>query len=79
LKKWKYLYNQVLNIHGVHEVELMDIHTTEPPVPEPSLVEVETAIGILKRYKSPGTDQILAKMIKAGSKTLKSEIYNYIL
>jgi hypothetical protein len=26
-------------------------------VPEPSLVEVEIAIGKLKSYKSPGTDQ----------------------
>jgi len=50
----------------------------EPLVPEPSLVEVETAIGKLKRYKSPGTDQILAEMIKAGGETLHSEIHMLI-
>jgi hypothetical protein len=44
----------------------MDIHTVEPFVPKPSLVEVEIAIGKLKSYKSSGTDQILAKLIKAG-------------
>jgi hypothetical protein len=36
-------------------------------VPEPSLVEVEIAVGRLKSYKSPGTDQIPAELIKAGS------------
>jgi hypothetical protein len=41
----------------------MDIHTTEPLVPEPSLVEVEIAIGKLKSYKSPGTDNIPAELI----------------
>jgi hypothetical protein len=44
-----FLY-QVLNTHGVHDVRQMDIHTTEPLVPEPSLVEMEIAIGKLKSY-----------------------------
>jgi hypothetical protein len=58
----------VLNVRGVHNVRQMDIHTAEPLVPEPSLVEVEIAIGKLKLYKSPGTDQIPAELIKAGGK-----------
>jgi hypothetical protein len=37
-------------------------------VPERSLVEVEIAIGKLKSYKSLGTDQIPAELIKAGVK-----------
>jgi hypothetical protein len=56
----------------------MDIHTAEPLVPEPSLVEVEIAIGKLKSYKSPGTDQIPAELIKAGGETLNSEIHRLI-
>jgi hypothetical protein len=56
----------------------MDIHTAEPLVPEPSLVEVEIAIGKLNSYKSPGTDQIPAKLIKAGGETLYSEIRRLI-
>jgi hypothetical protein len=56
----------------------MDIHMAEPLVPEPSLVEVEITIGKLKRYKSQGTDQILAELIKAGGETLCSEICKLI-
>jgi hypothetical protein len=40
--------NQVLNVHGVHDDRQMDIHMAEPLVLEPSLVEVEIAIGKLK-------------------------------
>jgi hypothetical protein len=48
LNRWKNFFNQVLNVHGVHVVRQMDIHTAEPLVPEPGLVEVEIAIGKLK-------------------------------
>jgi hypothetical protein len=34
----------VLNIHGVHDVRQMNIHTAEPLIPEPRLVEVEIAV-----------------------------------
>jgi hypothetical protein len=56
----------------------MDIHTAESVVPEPSLVEVEIVIGKLKSYKSPGTDQIPAELIKAGCETLYPEIHRLI-
>jgi hypothetical protein len=49
----------VLKVHRVHDVRQMDIHTAEPLLPEPILIEVEIGIGKLKSYKSPGTDQIL--------------------
>jgi hypothetical protein len=65
----------VLNVHGVHNVRQKDIHVAEPLVPEPSLVEVEIAIGKLNSYKSPGTDQILAELVKAGGETLCSKIH----
>jgi hypothetical protein len=50
----------------------------EPLVPEPSLVEVEFAVGRLKRYKSPCTDQIPADLIKEGGDILRSEIQHFI-
>jgi hypothetical protein len=63
LNWWKKFFNHVLNVHGVHNVRQMDIHTAEPLVPEPSLIEVEIAFGKLKRYKSPGTDNIPDELI----------------
>jgi hypothetical protein len=44
---WKIFFNQALNVHGVDDVRQINIHTAEPLVPEPSLVEVEIAIGKL--------------------------------
>jgi hypothetical protein len=78
LNRWKNFFNQVLNVHGVHDIRQMDIHMTEPLVSEPSLVEVEIAFEKLKSYKSPGTDQIPAELVKAGCETLYSETHKLI-
>jgi hypothetical protein len=47
-------------VSGVRQIE---VNTAEPLVPEPSHVEVEIAIAKLKKYKSLGSDQILAELI----------------
>jgi hypothetical protein len=78
LNRWKNYFYQLLNIHGVNDVRQTDIHTAEPLVPEPSSFEVEIAIGKLKRYKSPGIDQIPAELIQAGGNTLRFEIHKLI-
>jgi hypothetical protein len=39
---------------------------------------VEIAIGKLKSYKSPGTDNIPTELIKAGGETLYSEVHRLI-
>jgi hypothetical protein len=49
-------------VGGVRQTE---IHTAEPFVPELSVSEFEVAIGKLKRYKSPGVDQIPVELIRA--------------
>jgi len=59
-----------LNVHGVNGARETEMHTDEPLVPESICFKVEIAIRKLERYKSPGTDQILAELIQAGSKTL---------
>jgi hypothetical protein len=63
----------------VPNVRQMDIHAAEPLVPEPSLVDVEIAIVELKSYKSPGTDQIPAELIKAVGEILHSQIHKHSL
>jgi hypothetical protein len=50
----------------------------EPLVPDPSAFEVEIAIEKLKRYKSPGSDQIPAELIQAGDEILHSKIHELI-
>jgi hypothetical protein len=78
LNRRKHFFKHVPNVHGVHDVRQMDIHTAEQVVPEPSLVEMEIAIRKLKRYKSPGTDQISAELMKAGGEILRSEMHKLI-
>jgi hypothetical protein len=48
-------------------------------VPDPSPFEVEIAIMALKKYKSPGRDQISAKLMLARGEILLSKIHKLIL
>jgi hypothetical protein len=50
----------------------MEIHAAEPLVPDPSSFEVKIAIETLKKYKTPGHDQIPAELIQAGGETLRT-------
>jgi hypothetical protein len=47
-------------------------------VPESMLVEVETAIGKLKRCKSPGYAHIPPELSRTGGEILCSEMYKLI-
>ena len=62
---WNYFF-QLFNVHGVKDVGQPEINAAEALVPEPSASEVELTIDKLKCHKSPGIDQILAELIKAG-------------
>jgi hypothetical protein len=63
-------FSQLLNVHSVSDVRQIELHTAEPLVPGPIRLEVQTPIVKLKGCKSPGSDQIPAKMIQAGDLTL---------
>jgi hypothetical protein len=78
LNRWKNYFSQLLNMHNVSDVGQIDVHTAEPLVPGPSRLEVEIAIGKLKKYKSPGSDQIPAELIQAGGEILLSQIHKLI-
>jgi hypothetical protein len=62
-------------VHNVSDVRHIEVHTAEPLVPDPSRLEAEIAIAKLKKYKSPGTDEIQAEVIQAGGEILLSAIH----
>jgi ABC-type glycerol-3-phosphate transport system permease component len=62
----------------VSDVRQIEIHTAEPLVHEPSPFEVEIAIANMKRYKSPGSDQIPAELVQEGDEILSSKIHKLI-
>ena len=62
LNRWKDCFGQLLNVHKGNDVGDSQIQTAEPLIPEPTLLEVEVAIEKLKKYKSPGIDQIPAEL-----------------
>jgi hypothetical protein len=53
LNRWKNYFSQLLNVHNVSDVRQIEVHMAEPLVPGPSHLEVEIAIAMLKKYKSP--------------------------
>jgi hypothetical protein len=55
-----------------------DVRQTEIHAGEQLIPEVEISIGNSRRYKSPGIDQILAELIQAGGKILRSEVHKLI-
>jgi hypothetical protein len=64
-------------VHYVSDVRQIEVHTAEPLVPGLSCLEVEVVLK-LKKYKSPGSDQIPAELIQAGGEILLSEIHKLI-
>jgi hypothetical protein len=62
-------------VHNVSDVRQIEVHTAEPLVPGPSRLEVEIGIVKLKKYKSPGSDQLLTELIQAGGEILLSAIH----
>jgi len=69
----KFLYDepQLFNIHEPN-VRQTEIRSAMILVPEPIPFEIEIATESLRRYKSPGTDQIPAELIQAGGRKFTS-------
>ena len=79
MARWRNYFYQILNVHGVSDVRQAEIHTAEPLVSEPSVLEAELAIEKLKSHKSPGIGQIPAELIKAGGGTIRCAIYKLLI
>jgi hypothetical protein len=69
----------LFSVHGVSEVRQTVIHTVGLLVSEPCDFEVEMSVKKLKRYESPGFDQIPTEMIKADGRKILSEIHKIII
>jgi hypothetical protein len=65
-------------VHNVSDVRQIEIHKTEPFTNGPSCLEAEIAIAKSKKYKLPGSDQIPAELIQAGSEILLAAIHKFI-
>jgi hypothetical protein len=78
LNGWKNYFSQLLNVRRVSDSRQIEIHTAEPLVPDLSSFEVEIAIAELKKYNSPGSDQIPAVLVQTGGETLRSENHKLI-
>jgi hypothetical protein len=72
LATWTKHFSQLFNAHWVSEVRQTELHMAEPLVPEMNAFEFEMAIDKLKGHQSPGIDQIPAKLMKAGVRTIRS-------
>jgi hypothetical protein len=70
LNRWKNYFCQLLIVHKFSDVRHIEIYTAEAVVPNPSPFEFEIDIANLKRYKSPGIDQITAELIQARGEVL---------
>jgi hypothetical protein len=64
LNRWKNYFSQLLNVHNVSDVRYIEVHTADALVPGPSFLEVEIAVAKLKKYRLPGSDEILQKLFK---------------
>jgi hypothetical protein len=60
----------LLNVHAASDVRQTETHTAETLVPDPSPFKVKIAFARLKRYKSPGSNEI-----PAACETLQHEIH----
>jgi hypothetical protein len=78
LNRWKNYFSQLLNVSNVSDVRQIEAHMPEPLVLGPSRLEVEIDIPKLKKYKSPGSDQIPAELFQDGGEILLSAIQKLI-
>jgi hypothetical protein len=58
---WKKYFSHLLNVHNIRDVRQIETHTAEPLILGPSHLHVQIATAKFKKYKCPGSDQILAE------------------
>jgi hypothetical protein len=78
LNRWKNYFSHLLNIRGVSTVSRWKYTRLSHYCLKSSLPDVEIAIAMLKKYKSPGSDQIPVELIQVGDEILWSGIHQLI-
>jgi hypothetical protein len=73
--RWKNYFSQLLDVHNVSDVRQIGVRRAEPLVPGSSRLEVEIAIAKLKKYKSPGSNEIPAELIQAGGEISEQQLF----
>jgi hypothetical protein len=63
-------FSQLLNVDNAIDVRQIEIHIAEPLTLGPSRLEVEIATAKLKKYKSPGSDEILLELVQERGETV---------
>jgi hypothetical protein len=51
MARWRNYFSQIMNVHGVSDVRQAEIHTVDPLVPEPRVLEIQLGIEKLKSHK----------------------------
>jgi hypothetical protein len=64
--------------NNVSDVRQIEIQSAEPLVPGPRSLVVAITIAKVKKYKSPGSDEIPAELTQAEGETLLSESHKLI-
>ena len=80
LNRFVEYFDELLN--GDSDSPPPTLHTIYGPNPEsltpPTLSEIEDEIGNMKNHKCPGSDGILAEMLKSGGEVLVEHIHKII-
>jgi sorting nexin-29 len=77
LRRWKEYFESALTAEP-DDTDSMIFFTAENEDIEPSYEKVTHVIKCLKNHKAPGTDQILAELLKKGGETLWRRIHHLI-
>ena len=78
LNSWKDYFSQLRNVGKDNTVVQIEIQTSEPLIPEPTLLEIAIAKEKLKKYKSPDIDKIPPDLTQDFGNPLHTEIYKLV-
>jgi len=76
-RRWKEYFENVL-VGNLDDIDSMTFHTVENKGIQLSYEEVTYVIKCLTNHTAPGTDQIIAELLKKGEENLWRRIHHFI-